>query len=278
MDTPNDVRAESWAHAQELLYEQSWNPELNRYRPSYAYRGLLKTSHGLSTALARLGDDPDHGARVERDLLRNFTKYAKDETLSSSSIWRRLSLAQHHGLPTRLLDWTFSPLAGLHFATEDLDTMDDDGAVWLVDVDEIYGRLPDELRDSLDTARVFTTDMLAENAETLDEFDRLFEGSGRAPVPVFFEPPSLDDRIVNQFALFSVFPDATRRLDDWLVDHPECYRRVIVPSGLKMEIRDKLDAANITERMLFPGLDGLATWLRRYYTPMGDDQVSPPDE
>jgi len=58
------------------------------------------------------------------------------------------------------------------------------------------------------------------------------------------------------------------RLDEWLASHPKLCRKVRVPARLKWEIRDHLDQANVNERVLFPGLDGLSRWLTRYYTPM----------
>jgi hypothetical protein len=110
---------------------------------------------------------------------------------------------------------------------------------------------------------VFTAEMLSRGADSLQAFDRL------APEPfvVFLEPPSLDDRIVNQFALFSLLSDVSVPLDSWLSAHPNVFRKIVIPARLKDEVRDKLDQANITERVLFPGLDGLSQWLTRYYLP-----------
>ena len=42
-------------------------------------------------------------------------------------------------------------------------------------------------------------------------------------------------------------------------------RRILIPAELKWEVRDRLDQPNISERVLFPALDGLSAWLRRYY-------------
>jgi hypothetical protein len=43
----------------------------------------------------------------------------------------------------------------------------------------------------------------------------------------------------------------------------------VIPASLKWEVRDELDQANVTERVVFPGLDDLSRWLWRYYTPHG---------
>ena len=92
--------------------------------------------------------------------------------------------------------------------------------------------LPARLRAELeeDGANVFTAEMLGRVAATLKEFDRL------APEPfvAFFEPPSLDQRIVNQFALFSLMSSPAAKLDAWVADHAGLRRRVVIPAELKM--------------------------------------------
>jgi hypothetical protein len=179
-------------------------------------------------------------------------------------VWHWLALAKHHGLATRLLDWTYSPYVALHFATARPQDFADDGLIWMVNFVEVNRLLPPSLREALhrEGMNAMSAELLGDAARTLGNFDQLGDD-----FVVFFEPPALDQRIVNQYALFSLMPSPVARMDDWLERNPDLVRRIVLPQELKWEIRDKLDQANITERVLFPGLDGLATWLKRYFSP-----------
>jgi hypothetical protein len=260
---PLGPRARSWTELLEQLYEGAWNSELQRHRSPFAFRGLADANHDLSTSLVRLAAAHRDVAKLELAMLRNFRKYAAQLTpVRVDSIWHWLAVAQHHGLPTRLIDWTFSPLVALHFATEHPSGYGRDGLVWCVDFVRANKLLPKRLRAILeeDGSDTFTTEMLGGFA-ALRDFDAL----SRDPFLMFLEPPALDARILNQAALFSLMPSPSASLDEWLVAHPDLCRRVIVPAELKWEVRDKLDQAGIHERTLFPGLDGLSRSLERYY-------------
>jgi hypothetical protein len=265
-----DPRARSWAELVDQLYAGSWNPALQRFRSPFAFRGLACASHHLSNSLVRLAGSQQDIHTLEQSLLRNFRKYAHEHAADGvDSIWHWLAVAQHHGLPTRLIDWTYSPFVALHFAVEHPRDYETDGVVWCVNFVEANQLLPRRLKTILEEERsdTLTIEMLHE-FKTLRTFDSL----SRDPFVVFIEPPSLDARILNQFALFSLMSSPQGSLDDWVREHPDLCRRVVVPAELKWEIRDKLDQANISERTLFPGLDGLSRWLERYYLP----KPSPP--
>src|SRR3954470_1958969 len=254
----------NWLDVVDALYEGSWNKDLQRFRSPFAFRGLNCVDHTLASSLVRLAQPDADIARLELALLRNFRKYGHGEVTGADSIWDWLALRQHRGLPTRLVGLEDLPPVALHFATENTSKFDEDGIVWCVNFVEANKRLPARLKKMLqeEGSDTFTVEMLSA-FRSLREFDAL----SREPFVVFLEPPAVDQRILNQLALFSLMSSASARLDNWLAQHPDLCRRVVVPASLKWEIRDKLDQANVNERVLFPGLDGLSRWLARYYTP-----------
>lgn len=270
------VVVESWNHLQEELFADSWNAKIGRYRSHHAFRGLSDADYPLATTLMRLGG---RYAELERHLVRNFRKYAHGSVVEQDSLWNWVSVAQHYGLPTRLLDWTNSPYVALHFATANVTRFERDGVVWVVDYTEVHNQLPKPLRAALDRegASIFTGEMLAREINSFEQMAEFCE----EPFTVFFEPPSIDPRIYQQYAFFSVVSDNRIAVDTWLAQHPGAGRKIVIPAHLKWEIRDKVDLANINERTLFPGLEGLCSWLRRYYSPSPtllaeDPTLSPP--
>jgi hypothetical protein len=249
----------SWRELDDAITQTS-RPSPEHVHSTLVFRGLARTDYSHVSSLARLQGDY---ATLERHLIRNFRKYAHRER-PGTTMWDWLALGQHHGLPTRLLDWTFSPLVALHFATASWPG--DDALLVGVDCAGAHSMLPSSLRAVVERegALLFTTEMLAEEAPDLEHFNRL---EADDPFIVFFEPPSLDERIVNQSAVLSAISDPTCHMEQWMEAHPDLWWAWRIPADVKADIRERLDQANVTERVLLPGLDGLAAWLRRYYTP-----------
>lgn len=284
-------RAEDWKTLQRLLYRDSWNEDIDRHRSSNVFRGHSDREYTLTTSLQRFVGDSGQWD-LELRLLRNFNKYAQQYIDEPESFYHLWSLAQHHGLPTQLLDWTYSPMVATFFATG--GARDVDGEILVVDYAAAHELIPNVYRTVLeqadtemfdvDLAESGTNQLLQESRESksndriragsLDLFE-LFElymemtDNHSEPYVWFFEPPPIDQRIANQSGVLAGwFPtDPWQPMDEWLETHPEFFRRIIIPAERKQEFRDKLDRANINDRTLFPGLDGLAMWLTEYYKP-----------
>lgn len=248
-----------------MIAEQNFDPAIDRYRSSFLYRGLPNESYGLLTTLQR--NCKNKQAMVENSILRNFAKYAvSEDSLINESVWRQMVIGQHHGLPTRLLDWSYSPLVALHFAIsgEDMKNMEDhDCAVWKIDIDEIHRLLPSTYQKILreENAHLFTIPMLEQVAESLEKYDVDMKDQSL----VLLEPPSIDQRIINQYSYFSVMPQGITCMEAFLADNTKRTMRYIITKELRWQVRDLLDNNNINERIMYPGLDGLTAWMKRHY-------------
>jgi FRG domain. len=258
----------SWEHALKVLYADSWDARAKKFVSPFVFRGLDTVNYKLVTSLQRLGaNNPSWIPKLEKHLIRTFKKYAHRDVVSRDTDWHWLAMAQHHGLATRLLDWTWSPLVALHFATTDMQRIENDGLIWMADIRRVRQELPVSLQSQLQEVGTASFDVQLLSDIKLNPWEMVnYPGQlSKDGFMIFFEPPSMDDRIINQFALFSVLSDPQVSQDDWFLSRPHLCRKVIIPGDKKWEIRDNLDQANITERVLLPGLDGLSHWLNRYY-------------
>ncbi|MCR4740244.1 MAG: FRG domain-containing protein [Lachnospiraceae bacterium] len=249
-----------------LFTEQDYRPDLKRNRGMYIYRGMSDAGFKMHTSLSRTCKGLQK--ELEPAILENFAKYAvASDPLVADSVWRQIIVGQHYGLPTRLLDWTHSPLVGLHFATceENLELMDKhDCVVWRMDMAEMLHNLPEKYREEVNKKQstVFSVELLKKlTNNSLSQYD--IDMKDEAMVTI--EPPSLDERIVNQYSFFSVIPMGITDIEAFLDRKTEKTVKYVIDKSLRWRVRDMLDQMNISERIVYPGLSGLSKWIARHY-------------
>lgn len=199
-----------------------------RQSPRWVFRG-----HSQRWTLKPLiGRSDRYLPEVELQILQAFRRSAVPyvDRSSLASNWDWLALAQHHGLPTRLLDWTTNPLVAAFFASEASVRDKRDGYVIAIDTREIHRYHPDD-PDELDPIEI--------------------EETG------FLYPPALVSRIISQRGLFSIHPMPT---DSW---RPRKAREeFVIPAEMKEPFRRALFGLGIDSSFLMADLDGLSSTLK----------------
>jgi len=158
-------------------------------------------------------------------------------TIRAESDWELLSIAQHQGMPTRLLDWTANALAGLWFAVSaDPPADEKHGVVWVLDVDPASEKTPKPGDDIFDLKRTYV-----------------------------FQPFHLDRRIVAQSSWFSVHR-YTEGKNTFLplnkIARFEALTSFVVLRNRFDPLRQELRLLGISQASMFPDLSGLGADIR----------------
>lgn len=246
----------------------SWNEIHSYLKPGWMYRGQKTNDWPLMTSLERCCEreriKPENHHYIENELFRDFRRayyqYAQHVPAAESVIeW--ISLMQHHGAPTRLLDFTYSIYVAAYFA---LESADSDSAVWAV-------RAPWALEQSVKVLRRIGKPSATRLQTGTREFheqvaSELLFSKPFARVAVPLSPFRRNERLRTQRATFLVPGEVAASFMDNLLALDGHKKRVnlikiVIPKKLRAEAIEQMFAMNISRTSLFPGLDGYSASL-----------------
>jgi hypothetical protein len=229
-------------------------------KPAYAFRGQPDSSYPLKPSLLRylnrLNVSETEALELEKDAWMRFV--AQSHIHLSPNLYSTLEgtmmtwwpVMQHHGAPTRLLDWTDSIYVAAYFAVA--QNPDKDGTIWVLHTNaletqmkRLYGPLKEPLSDV--------------------DFASTFLSSNSALRIVFVRRNTQTDRMIAQQGLFTVCTNIKGDHGEIVADalppsSPKggaWFSKMIIPAKLKVEVLRKLRAMNIAAHSLFPGIDGI---------------------
>jgi len=208
------------------------------YRQMTYFRGQANEAWELIPGCARdphcLHDDE----MVFNYWLKKALMYISDKNFYEKRPIELLSIAQHHGLPTRLLDWSFNPLVALFFACK--NNCNEPGAVYIY-----KNRSNNFLKTTLNT--------LSHNSYiTID---------GKIKEIAVIIPTSTSSRISAQSGLFTLHCKPNKNIIDLLEKNDEIIK-IIIPSAAKDHLTQELIMCGISSATLFPDMDGISADIK----------------
>ena len=217
------------------------------------YRGQADASWALTLAIAR---NPDH-LKAELTIIKLFRQNAQPHLREyPGTDWEWVFLMQHHRAPTRLLDWSESPLLALYFALWDKSSEHEakDAALWFLD--------PVALNRHAGHRRTFERDILAFDIDKdLEQYLPDQVNARKVELnPVAAIGPRNSPRMVAQAGTFTIMHATPIAIET--VEDKQHVWRMVIPSAAKPELRKELALLGINEHSLFPDLDRVADIAR----------------
>ncbi len=264
-----------------------WN-DIERYRRhGWLYRGHENIKWDLQTSLERacnrLGVPAISRHKVEERTLREFKRGYHRFTShipEKGAVLEWLSIMQHHGAPTRLLDFTYSIYVAAYFAVEKADK---DCAIWALDATWAYKA---SQRNFLANGR--SKEMVEKLEQPFMEEDdhivhKLYEMRPYARAALPSNPFRLNERLKTQQGAFLIPGDISRSFMSNLtslqgVDDSKNIVKIIIPKSERLKALQALWSMGLSRAVLFPGIDGYAQSLGVYNslfnpTPYGNDST-----
>ena len=222
------------------------------------FRGCTDKAYDLMPSIARLEIDIEKETSLMNIFKQNAVQFVKERPQSE---WEWLFLARHHSVPTRLLDWTESPLVGLYFATHSQDhtSKNDkkDGSLWVLSPTKLNEH---SIISSHHTLPVF---------EDYDDYLRNYLPSKIAMeamtglYPLAGIAARHSTRMQAQRSVFTV--THRKQLSIEHVGDMEHLGRFVIPSERKSLIRRQLQILSVDDLSVFPELDNAAKLARRHF-------------
>lgn len=212
------------------------------------FRGQEHAAWGLIPSLARKKKTTE----AESTLIKRFKQNALVHITSRpADEWEWLFLMQHYRLPTRLLDWTESPLAGLYFAVASEKHKTHDAALWCLDPIALNHRANINFSSSVEVPAFGHDDVLDSYLPSRIASEKTSDLNPIAAIAVRNSP-----RIAAQLGTFTITHREHTALES-IGDAGHVWRMVI-PSGQKPKILKELGHLRVTRLTLFPELDSVA--------------------
>lgn len=261
------LRLQSWKEFKDFVDGLSEN---------WSFRGQSDAQWGLQNAIERT-EFINFYKGIEKDFLSEFQRGArnylnKDETPEHLIEW--LALMQHHGAPTRLLDFSKSPYIAAYFAFEECEFINgEDVSIWAINVHFLKLKAIEVLKKTFEKE-------LSENNNLINEniFEKIFFNNNiKLVFPV--EPFRMNRRYSLQQSIFistGISEEPFMHQLGFMEDEVQkMVVKIVLPANSQKAVLRDLQRMNLHRASLFPDLDGYASSMRLRYNSMRNPKETP---